>query len=610
MTQELQRRRNINTRTKLSAFSSIREQAESLFGVPDTTSSDLRSLAKSGMIDDPRARMLSSETADESGTSSSYTPNPEPEPYNSAIVVDSKPLELSTSATRESTTITTTESTLPPPTPDELDRPQMFDRAQTGSYQTAQTTPGAIGEATTSDGEDIMMNYMTHEPTASTEMGRDLQEALLSNKIKDVFARAANLTREAIQLDGTIFYDASISSFGAAARDRGDEHAPGVFRTNTVRDTTTSGSDEEIRHEDSETGLITTIRHAVQPSESVNPTKGCNILGFSTRTHSTILGHAPDTTYESFPEEMLRSLLKKYPHGKVYNFHADGAVSSSDFEGVMARHSAASNGHPQTDKQKSRTHRQRMSKEKEAQIIRQALPEARSVLFYPLWDAQRERWFAGGLIWTTSPYRVLDPVEDLTYMVSFGNSIMAEIARISAMLSSQMKNDFVSSISHELRSPLHGILASVELLQDSEMTRIQEELIDTIDSCGKTLPDTINHVLDFSKVNRKLKGRHTKRSVRVMADSRARHTQAESDAVRDDESQNISLLTEEVIESVSAGSSFGARLQTASRPNSTSEGESQVSIIVDEDSRTNHLFEIDGGAWRRILMNLFGNAIK
>lgn len=58
---------------------------------------------------------------------------------------------------------------------------------------------------------------------------------------------------------------------------------------------------------------------------------------------------------------------------------------------------------------------------------------------------------------------------------------MAEVSRLSALIASQMKVDFVSSISHELRSPLHGILASVEFLKEEEdMPPMQADMINTI----------------------------------------------------------------------------------------------------------------------------------
>ena len=64
---------------------------------------------------------------------------------------------------------------------------------------------------------------------------------------------------------------------------------------------------------------------------------------------------------------------------------------------------------------------------------------------------------------------------------AWGNTIMAEVSRLSALVAARMKVDFVSSISHELRSPLHGILASVEFLQGEEsMPPMQVDMINTI----------------------------------------------------------------------------------------------------------------------------------
>jgi len=58
---------------------------------------------------------------------------------------------------------------------------------------------------------------------------------------------------------------------------------------------------------------------------------------------------------------------------------------------------------------------------------------------------------------------------------------MSEVSRLSALVASQLKADFISSISHELRSPLHGILASVEFARDDgEMTDGQADMINTI----------------------------------------------------------------------------------------------------------------------------------
>lgn len=93
--------------------------------------------------------------------------------------------------------------------------------------------------------------------------------------------------------------------------------------------------------------------------------------------------------------------------------------------------------------------KKRMSKEAEEQEMLKILVGARCIAFFPLWDTDKERWFAGSLVWATNSTRILEPEEDLTYLASFGNSIMAEISRMEAVVTSQAKNSFTSSISHE-----------------------------------------------------------------------------------------------------------------------------------------------------------------
>ena len=81
---------------------------------------------------------------------------------------------------------------------------------------------------------------------------------------------------------------------------------------------------------------------------------------------------------------------------------------------------------------------------------------------------------------------------------------MAEISRLDAIRSDQAKADFISSISRtfsphpqlncfrltlvdEIRSPLHGILASADFLRELTSEEPQVELISTVQHCGRTL---------------------------------------------------------------------------------------------------------------------------
>ena len=72
---------------------------------------------------------------------------------------------------------------------------------------------------------------------------------------------------------------------------------------------------------------------------------------------------------------------------------------------------------------------------------------------------------------------------------------MAENSRIDTEIADQKKGDFIGSISHELRSPLHGILASAEFLGEEVESTFEKSMVETIDSCGRTLLDTIVSLL-------------------------------------------------------------------------------------------------------------------
>lgn len=102
---------------------------------------------------------------------------------------------------------------------------------------------------------------------------------------------------------------------------------------------------------------------------------------------------------------------------------------------------------------------------------------------------------------TTSEYRLLSLDNDLPFLNAFCNCLSVELAQLSTAAADKEKTDFIGTISHELRSPLHGILASCELLQTGGLSEEQKQTLEMVDSCGRTLLDTINMVLDWSKVN-------------------------------------------------------------------------------------------------------------
>jgi signal transduction histidine kinase len=201
--------------------------------------------------------------------------------------------------------------------------------------------------------------------------------------------------------------------------------------------------------------------------------KMCGVLGLSVSEKSSLGEDEASEFYVSATERVLQRLLRKYPRGQVFDLREGGSLIPSKRSILQIADVAKTGSKPEKILRNRRP--RGSSKQRDAQAILQMLPGARSVVFSPLWDSHRGRWFAGSFAWTTRSTRVLTRPVDLNYLVAFGNSIMADVARLDAIAADQAKSDFISSISHELRTPLRGILAWVEFLQDMTVLAIASQ---------------------------------------------------------------------------------------------------------------------------------------
>lgn len=70
----------------------------------------------------------------------------------------------------------------------------------------------------------------------------------------------------------------------------------------------------------------------------------------------------------------------------------------------------------------------------------------------------------------------------------------------SAIETSRFKSNFIANMSHDIRTPINGIIGLTNLLLLTDLTEEQHENVATIAECGRTLINLINDILDVSKI--------------------------------------------------------------------------------------------------------------
>ncbi|KAF2493498.1 hypothetical protein BU16DRAFT_81507 [Lophium mytilinum] len=439
-------------------------------------------------------------------------------------------------------------------------------------------------------------------PTISEESvaaeTQPLQEQILAPDVKSTFGRAARIVLEATEADGAVFFDASIGTFG------------GLVEETLDPEPLTETQDWQYD------GITPTVERAdpllqVQPSDdgSVVEDKLCEVLG------SSLVG----SNYPySMKEKVLKSLLRHYPRGHIFSFDEHG----QSFED-MGSDQATPPRLPadQTSSLKASQYSSKMTSYhnhlmKDVKTLHDMFPDARSLALCPMWDSHRSRWFAGAVIWSTDPMRVFTVEQELSYLTAFGNTVMAEVARLDTTQADRAKADFISSISHELRSPLHGILGACGLVSETKLDPFQVSMTQSIESCAQTLLDTINHVLDHAKINNLGNSKSANDIMSLISDV------------------DLSNVAEEVLETVFTGYNFQKSASAVLSAPDTTPNETfkiqhaiaespagllipsqdaikhEVAVAVEVNKADNWIFQTQAGAWRRILMNLFGNALK
>lgn len=77
----------------------------------------------------------------------------------------------------------------------------------------------------------------------------------------------------------------------------------------------------------------------------------------------------------------------------------------------------------------------------------------------------------------------------------------AEVARGEAEASSAAKSSFLAMISHELRTPMNGVIGMTDVLSETQLDAQQRDYVETIGASGSALLCVINDLLDFTKMD-------------------------------------------------------------------------------------------------------------
>ncbi|EAW09090.1 hybrid sensor histidine kinase/response regulator [Aspergillus clavatus NRRL 1] len=428
-----------------------------------------------------------------------------------------------------------------------------------------------------------------------------LQESLAPYNVRSVVGRAATMIYQALDVEGAMFIDASV--YARRQTVGSPNHASEKPEEYNLQHQADRGAGEDevpsATHPQSPSGSDASEEDADHGARSL-------VLGHYTSSTSDKGVNINDSHYVSLSGNFVSHLIDQYPRGKIFHIEEDGSISLS-YEGIaddMDYSQSGSRGAQTTDAEHKDVEQETM----DIKQLMKILPDARCISVYPVWDFQRGRWFTVCVVWTNDPGRVLSEPKDLTYLAAFSNTVMAEVSRLDLEAADRAKSDFISSISHELRSPLHGLLGTVELLQEMANTYAQRSLIETVYSCGRTLLDTLNHLLDYAKINTLTRPRPSDKGGALITDV-SKPQPAVPGSMQD---EDLSVLVQEVVEGLLAGAEYQRRGTDAGNEGSK-HGENprtRLITIVDIEWQESWRFSVYAGAWRRVVMNLFGNALK
>ncbi|CAG1990181.1 unnamed protein product [Fusarium graminearum] len=433
-----------------------------------------------------------------------------------------------------------------------------------------------------------------------------------SSVVTNPFLQAAIVIAESLQIDACMFFSGDSRELHAANSSATKTEDKNSLETSPHSPIICSG--DKMKH-----------HVAVQ---SLLP---CQVLG-SSSADSTNLSRD-----SALSQMFLAQLFKRYPEGCVFDFQSNQNVNFN------RPHTPEDHARPDTKQDSQGLKHSRANSDDgldelihEKTHILNAFPNAQTIAFTPIWDPQKGTWAIGGFMCSTKPHFEFDKDSELPFLRAIGTLAASEAFRLETSAAYKAKSDILGSISHELRSPLHGITLGLELLNDSGLGVAQQNIAHMIETCCRTLCETTEHLLDFSKVNQTAQQQNPLNSVQNQSNPNGTGAGGLARPV------SLDLLVEDVMESVSAGHDYQClsmaevfinskprkhsdirairqldSMQAAEELNPTGSSNDldqlqkrDVSVFLLYDPACSWYFHTVAGAVRRIVMNIFGNSLK
>ncbi|KAI1100415.1 hypothetical protein F4804DRAFT_46331 [Jackrogersella minutella] len=455
----------------------------------------------------------------------------------------------------------------------------------------------------------------------SISRGNEIPDPADDN-IRRIFTQASQLLCQQAKATGCIFADAAIGVFSGQPEGAISPHAD-IDHADVSDVNFESTEDEET--EINGTGNNKTPSPGCK-SNIPQAAGGGRLDEMADILSMTVADGNDDTAYQGMiKRKNLKKLILRYPFGKCFYLNRGRVVSDQSL--VLDEVIAGGGANHFVLNTTMQDHGGKPHKLLPQELLR-TIPDAKWLIFLPLFYYARGKWYAAGFIYGND-FKMGDPDDALPYFKTFGSCMMSEVASMEVLNTNIAKSTFIASISHDLRSPLHGMLGSLEFLEDTMTSAYQTSLIGAVETCGKTLLDTIDHLLDYAKINNLNRAGSRLQSSKGGKLWRDKSEFAEPVLTTFD----LALLLEEVVEAVFAGQTF--RKINLRHHDPVNEATAHIKAMGNDESPTEeqihsgsvkfsgkvflvlHIQKLESwclqgqtGGLRRAIMNVVGNAIK